>query len=259
LNQVVGQLDRNTIAGFFLVLARVSPLFLLAPPFSSQMVAMRARSIVAVGIAIGLAPLALHGQQIPSDAMLIVGLALKEIVIGLAFALAIACLFAAVDMAGSLIDTQIGLSFGSLLNPVDNTDSGSISQIYSMVGILIFLVIDGEAWVIRGLARTYELVPMLAQPSLSKLTAAVTSAFVGILAAALEVAAPVLLALILTDVAFGVVSRVVPQLNIFAVGFPAKIIVGLLVVAAALPFMGNWFYDQLQRSVETGLSGIGVG
>jgi flagellar biosynthetic protein FliR len=223
------------------------------------MVAMRARSIVAVGIAIGLAPLALHGQQIPSDAMLIVGLALKEIVIGLAFALAIACLFAAVDMAGSLIDTQIGLSFGSLLNPVDNTDSGSISQIYSMVGILIFLVIDGEAWVIRGLARTYELVPMLAQPSLSKLTAAVTSAFVGILAAALEVAAPVLLALILTDVAFGVVSRVVPQLNIFAVGFPAKIIVGLLVVAAALPFMGNWFYDQLQRSVETGLSGIGVG
>ncbi len=68
-----------------------------------------------------------------------------------------------------------------------------------------------------------------------------------------------LLALLLTDVAFGVVSRVVPQLNIFAVGFPAKIIVGLLVVAAALPFMGGWFYDQLQRSVESGLAGIGVG
>ena len=64
---------------------------------------------------------------------------------------------------------------------------------------------------------------------------------------------------ILTDVAFGVVSRVVPQLNIFAVGFPVKIIVGLLIVAAALPFMGTWFYDQLQGSVETGLSGIGVG
>ncbi len=63
-----------------------------------------------------------------------------------------------------------------------------------------------------------------------------------------------LLALILTDVAFGVVSRVVPQLNIFAVGFPMKIIVGLLVVAAALPFMSGWFVDQLQRSVESGLS-----
>jgi flagellar biosynthetic protein FliR len=134
-----------------------------------------------------------------------------------------------------------------------------MSQLYSMVGILVFIAIDGEAWVIRGLARTYELVPMLAQPSLSKLTAGATNAFVAIFGSALEVAAPVLLALILTDVAFGVVSRVVPQLNIFAVGFPIKIIVGLLIVAAALPFMGNWFYGQLQNSVETGLSGIGVG
>ncbi|MFT3865968.1 MAG: flagellar biosynthetic protein FliR [Solirubrobacterales bacterium] len=259
MNQAIEQLDRNTIVGFLLVLSRVSPLFLLTPPFSSTMVPMRARAIIATGIAIGLAPLALHGQHVPSDIVQITELVLKEIVIGLGFALAIACLFAAVDTAGSLIDSQIGLSFGSLINPVDNTQSGSMSQLYSMVGILIFIVIDGESWVVRGLARTYELVPMLALPSISKLTASVVGAFTGIFGAALEVAAPVLLALILTDVAFGVVSRVVPQMNIFAVGFPAKIIVGLLVVAAALPFMGNWFYDQLQRTVETGLSGIGVG
>jgi flagellar biosynthetic protein FliR len=251
-------LDRNTLVGFILVLARVSPLFLLAPPFSSSMVPVRARVIVAVAIAIGLSPLALHGQAIPADAMKIVVLALKEIVVGLGFALCIACLFAAVDAAGSMIDTQIGLNFGSLINPVDNTQSGSMSQLYAMVGILVFIVIDGEAWVIRGLSRTYELVPMLSMPSITKLTAAVSSAFAGIFTAALEVAAPVLLALILTDVAFGVVSRVVPQMNIFAVGFPAKIIVGLLVVAAALPFMGSWLYDQLQRSVESGLAGIGV-
>ncbi len=259
VNQVVGELDRNTLVGFILVLARVSPMFLLAPPFNSTMVPMRARVIIAVAISIGLAPLALHGQQIPSDAMKITELALKEIVIGLGFALVIACLFAAVDMAGSMIDTQMGFNFGSLINPVDNTQSGSISQLYSMVGILVFIAIDGETWVIRGLARTYELVPMLSMPSLTKLTEAVATAFAAIAGAALEVAAPVLLALILTDVAFGVVSRVVPQMNIFAVGFPAKIIVGLLVVAAALPFMSGWFYDQMQRSVETGLAGIGMG
>lgn len=259
MNQLIEQLDRNTIVGFLLVLSRVSPLFLLAPPFSSTMVPMRARAIIATGIAIGLAPLALHGQTIPSEAIQITELVLKEIVIGLGFALAIACLFAAVDAAGSMIDSQIGLSFGSLINPVDNTQSGSMSQLYSMVGILVFITIDGEAWVIRGLSRTYELVPMLELPSIDKLTSGVVGAFSGIFGAALEVAAPVLLALILTDVAFGVVSRVVPQMNIFAVGFPAKIIVGLLVVAAALPFMGNWFYDQLQHSVESGLAGIGVG
>jgi len=259
MNEVVAQLDRNTIVGFILVLARVSPLFLLAPPFNSSMVPARARLIIACGISIGLAPIALHGQAIPADAMKIAGLALKEIVIGLGFAFSIACLFAAVDAAGSMIDTQIGMTFGSLINPVDNTQSGSMSQLYSMVGILVFIAIDGEAWVIRGLGRTYELVPMLSTPSISKMTAAATSAFEGILSSALEVAGPVLLALILTDVAFGVVSRVVPQLNIFAVGFPMKMIVGLLVVAAALPFMSGWFVDQLQRSVESGLAGIGVG
>jgi flagellar biosynthesis protein FliR len=259
MNEMVAQLDRNTIVGFILVLARVSPMFLLAPPFNSSMVPARARLIIACGISVGLAPLALHGQAIPGDALRITMLALKEIVIGLGFAFSIACLFAAVDTAGSLIDSQIGLTYGSLINPVDNTQSGSISQLYSMVGILVFIAIDGEAWVIRGLGRTYELVPMLSSPSISKLVQAATSAFAGIFTAALEVAGPVLLALILTDVAFGVVSRVVPQLNIFAVGFPMKIIVGLLVVAAALPFMSGWFVDQLQRSVESGLSGIGVG
>jgi flagellar biosynthetic protein FliR len=258
MNEVLAQLDRNTIVGFILVLARVSPLFLLAPPFNSSMVPARARLIIACGISIGIAPLALHGLAIPSDAMKIAGLALKEILVGLGFAFSIACLFAAVDAAGSMIDTQIGMNFGSLINPVDATQSGSISQLYSMVGILVFIAIDGQAWVIRGLSRTYELVPMLSTPSISKLTQAATSAFEGIFSSALEVAGPVLLALILTDVAFGVVSRVVPQLNIFAVGFPMKMIVGLLVVAAALPFMSGWFVDQLQRSVESGLAGIGV-
>ena len=74
----------------------------------------------------------------------------------------------------------------------------------------------------------------------------------------MEVAGPVLLALILTDAAFGVVSRVVPQLNVFAVGFPAKIVVGLLLVAATLPFVAGWIGDELQQDVATALQAIRV-
>jgi flagellar biosynthetic protein FliR len=258
MSQALETLDRNQLAGFILVLARVGPLFLLAPPLSSSMVPVKARVIVAVGLAIGLAPLALHGQQVPPEALRIAGLALKEIVVGLGFAFSIACLFAAFAAAGSMIDTQIGFNFGSLVDPVTNQQSGSMSQLYSMVAVAVFIAIDGEAWVIRGLARTYDLVPLLRTPSLGRLTASVASAFVGVLSSALEIAAPVLLALILTDVAFGVVSRVVPQLNVFAVGFPAKIVVGLLVVGASLPFLGGWLFDQLQLSVESGLGGLGV-
>ena len=76
--------------------------------------------------------------------------------------------------------------------------------------------------------------------------------------AALEVAAPVLVALLITDVAFGVVSRVVPQLNVFAVGFPTKVAVALLVVGASLPFTANWISNQLSVSVAGALGALHV-
>ena len=71
-------------------------------------------------------------------------------------------------------------------------------------------------------------------------------------------AAPVLLAVVLTDAAFGVVSKVVPQLNVFAVGFPAKVTVGLVVIGASLPFVAGWLDDELQRSVASALHALKV-
>lgn len=258
MSGTIDQLGQNQLAGFILVLARVGPLFLLAPPFSSKMVPPRARGIIAVAFAVGLAPIALQGQSVPGEALQIVGLALKEVVVGLAFAFAIACLFAAFSTAGSILDTTIGFSFGSLIDPISNLQSGQMVQLYSMVAVAVFIAIGGDAWVIGGLARSYEVVPLLATPSLAALTAGAVTAFAGILTAALEVAAPVMLALILTDVSFGVVSRVVPQLNVFAVGFPIKIAVGLLVVGVSLPFVGGWLSDQLRLSVESALTSLRV-
>jgi flagellar biosynthetic protein FliR len=83
-------------------------------------------------------------------------------------------------------------------------------------------------------------------------------AFTGIFASALQVAAPVLLALVLTDAAFGLVSRVVPQLNVFAVGAPAKVLVGLLLIGASLPFVTGLVADQFQGTVTDALNSIGV-
>jgi flagellar biosynthesis protein FliR len=259
LTGAIDQLGQNQLAGFILVLARVGPLFMLAPPFSSKMIPVRARGIVAVAFAIGLAPIALHGQAVPGDVLTLAGLALKELVVGLAFALSLACLFAAFASAGAILDTTIGFSFGSLIDPVTDVQSGPMVQVYSMVAVAVFIAIGGDAWVVQGLAKSYEIVPLLTVPSLDAMVAGAASAFAGILAASLEVAAPVILALVLTDVSFGVVSRVVPQLNVFAVGFPIKIVVGLLVVGVSLPFVGGWLSDQLQLSVESALGSLQVG
>jgi flagellar biosynthesis protein FliR len=249
---LVEQFGQQQVAGFFLVLARVSPLFVLAPLFSSQMLPPRVRGIVAVALAIGLVPVVAR-DRIPVDTMSLASLVGKELLVGMAFAFALGALFAALSVAGTFLDTTIGFSFGSIVDPVTGSSAAVLAQLYSLIGVLIFIAIGGDAWVIQGLARTYDLVPLEAYPALGLMTSGALTAFVGIFAAAIQVAGPVLLALILTDCAFGMVSRVVPQLNVFAVGFAAKIVVGLLVLGVTLPFMAGWLSDELEASVTDAL------
>jgi flagellar biosynthetic protein FliR len=246
------------VASFFLVLGRISPLFLLAPLFSSKLLPARARGIVAVALTIGIAPIAMRGADVPLDLWSIAGLMLKEMLVGAGFAFALAALFAAIQVAGNVLDTLIGFSFGALVDPMTGTNGGVLNQLYALVGVVIFVVIDGDAWVIQGLARSYEAVPLADAPAIGSLVEGVQVAFSGIFGAAIQVGAPVLLAVLLTDVAFGLVSRVVPQLNVFAVGFPAKVTVGLVLVGASLPFVAGWLGDELQRSVAAALQSLRV-
>jgi flagellar biosynthetic protein FliR len=240
-----------------LVLARVSPLFLLAPMFSSRSIPPRVRGIAAVALAVGLAPLALRDQRIPLDLAGFGGLLVKEVLVGLAFAFAVGTLVHAVTVAGSLLDTVAGYGFAALVDPITGAQSAVLSQLYGLIAVMVFVAIGGDVWVIEGLAKTYELVPLLAMPSLTTMVGGVLAAFAGIYVAALQVAAPVLLALVLTDAGFGIVSRVVPQLNVFAVGFPAKIIVALVVVGASLPFVGTYIADEMRRSIASAVEVVG--
>ncbi len=258
MNALLDQLAGNQLAGFILVLARVTPLFFVAPVFSSQVIPPRVRGIIAVGISIGLAPIALQGQHIPTDVLTLGGLVIEGLLVGLGFAFTMAILMAAVESAGALVDVLSGFSYGNLINPMNNEEGAVMNRFYTLVGTLIFLVIGGDAWMLRGLDRTFQLVPLTSAPQLSSLVGGAEQVFSTVFASALEVAAPVVVALLITDVAFGVVSRVVPQLNVFAVGFPTKVAVTLLVVGASLPFVANWISGQLSVSVGDALGALHV-
>ena len=261
VNELLAQFSEQQVAGFLLVLGRISPLFILAPLFSNKLIPARAKSIVAVALAVGIWPIASHAgpnRRIPLDALPFASLMLKEVLVGIAFALVLAALFAALATAGSLADTLIGFSFGSLVDPVSGNNSSLLSNLYSMLGVAVFVAIGGDAWVIEGLARTYDAVPLLAYPSIPSATQGVQVAFANVLPDALMVVAPVLLAVVLSDCALGVVARVVPSLNVFQVGFSAKIAIGLTVMSASLPFVGGWVGDQLQQSVFDALRALRV-
>jgi flagellar biosynthetic protein FliR len=253
LSTLLHQIGSDKVTGFFLVLARVSPLFVLAPLFSSKMVPARVKAIVAVGLSIGLTPIAVHGQQIPTEPMAVAGLLVVQVLVGLAFAFAVGMVLAAIEAAGALTDMVAGFSFGSVIDPVNGNQGGTMTNFYSIVGLAMFIAIGGDAWTLRGLSRTFDLVPLTKAPAIPTLTSGVEQAFSTIFVSAVEVCAPVLLALLITDVAFGMVSRVVPQLNVFGVGFPMKVGVAILVVAASLPFLGAFMTDQISNAVSTAL------
>jgi flagellar biosynthesis protein FliR len=257
-NELLQTIGSNQIAGFILVLARISPMFVLAPIFSSRMMPARARGVAAVALAVGMAPIAMQGRPVPTGTFPLAELIVKEILIGLAFAFAVAVVFAALNIAGSFLDTLVGFSFGSLVDPITGAQSPVLSQLYGLVGMLIFIALGGDGWMIQGLAKTYDLVPLLAFPSMGALVGGANAAFTGIFLSALEIAAPVLIAVTITDAAFGIVSRVAPQMNVFQVGLPAKIIVALMVLGASLPFVGGYLSDSLQHGIETALQSIQV-
>jgi flagellar biosynthesis protein FliR len=259
LAALLREIGENQVAGFLLVLGRIAPLFALAPLFSSKLIPARGKSVCAVALAVGIAPIALAGHDVPLEVGSFVELMLKEILVGLAYAFALGALFAAVTTAGSFLDTLIGFSFGALVDPVTGNQSAVLTQFYILVGVAVLIAIGGDQLIIKGLARSYDLVPLLEMPSLSAMIAGAQHAFAQVFLSALELAAPVVLAIVITDAAFGIVSRVVPQLNVFAVGFPAKVAVGILIIGVSLPFAAGWMADELQRSVFTALQSLRMG
>jgi flagellar biosynthesis protein FliR len=258
LDLLLQQFGEQSLVGFILVLARLSPLFVLAPMFSSRLIPLRVRSIVAVALAVGMSPVIARGHHLPTAPAELGWMVGKEMLIGLAFAFVVGALFTAVAVAGSLLDSSIGFSYGSLVDPFTGVQSSVLQQAYSLIAILVFIAIGGDAWVAQGIARTYDVVPIDQMPQLGSLVAGVQHAFVSIFAAAIQVCGPVLLAIVLTDAAFGLVSRVVPQLNVFGVGFPAKVTIGLLLIGISLPFVSAWLGDALQGSVSDALKALRV-
>jgi flagellar biosynthetic protein FliR len=259
LSQVVNQLGGGQhVTAFFLVLARVGPLFVFAPMFSSRTIPIRVRGIVAVGLAIGLTGVAVRGQSVPSDPLAVTGVLVQNMLVGFGFAFAIGLVFSAVQAAGTLTDAVSGFSFGAQIDPINGNQGGAFTQLYGLVGVALFLAIGGDAWTLRGLSRTFNLVPLVRAPRLSGLVSGAEQIFGALFTSAIEVAAPVMLAMLITDVAFGMVSKVVPQVNLFGIGFPLKIGVALLVVSASIPFLGGWMSDQLASSVGTALRALPV-
>ena len=245
------------VLAFLLVLCRVGGLFVLAPGFSASMIPVRIKLMLALAISLAMVPIAVHGHTVPLNAGDFAILMLKEILVGLVFAFPMALVGAAVQAGASVLDTLIGFSFSSILDPLNNQQTAIMGQFYTLFAIMVLLMSGGDHVMIEGLGASYHALPVTAFPHVGAVTRGALTAFAQVWAIGLEIAAPAMVALVITDAAIGLVSRAVPQMNVFVVGLPAKILVGMTVMAATLPFVSNQIQGALTQSVTQAVQTLG--
>ena len=243
------------MTAFLLVVSRLSGLFLLAPVFSSQMIPMRIKVMALLVLSAAMTPLVTAEQQafLPTDAISLMVLIGKETVIGLAMGFAVSMVFSAVQVGASLIDTSIGFSLANIIDPLNSSHSSVFGSFYTMVATLSFLAINGHQYMLLGFKKSFDIIPITGMPKFTAIFSNVIEIFGQLFLIAFQIAAPVLVTLLLVDIVLGIVSRVVPQMNVFFVGIPLKIGVGLGAVIIALPAFVSFFEHRLS-DIVTGAS-----
>ena len=238
-------------AGFLLPLFRVLALFAVAPVVSNRAFPMRVRVGLAAAVALVSAPSFQAPQALEIGASLL-GMVLHELLAGLTIGFAARLLFAAFEVAGETIGLQTGLSFAGFFDP----QSGAANALGRFVGtivLLAFVSIDGPLAMIATVIRSFEVFPpgSIGFGALSVRGPIALGAEV--FALALGIALPFIALLLFVNIALGVISRVAPQFNVFAVGFPVIIGSGLLLLTLGLSAIANPLAESLERFLEQSL------
>jgi len=232
--------------GFLCVFARVTALFVAAPVFGSRGVPIQAKAGLAALISLVLLPIVTPELgPAPRDLLSLIAQIGAETLVGLSLGYLVVLIFAAIQTAGHFLDAQMGFSIINVLNPYTGHQSSVVEQLLHQLGMTLFLIFGGHLHLTAVLAGSYNLVSPAGAQFQGDLAVAMISIAGGLLVAAFRIAAPVAAILLIVDVAFGIVARTVPQMNVFIVGLPIKIVAGLTTLGLALPAFAIILQDQL--------------
>jgi flagellar biosynthesis protein FliR len=233
-------IDLAWITVVLLAGVRIGALFVLTPVFGAMPMPPRLRVLFALLLAATMVTALQVTSPAAASAARSVGAlalaALAEAAIGAAMAFGLFAAFGAFQFAGKLLDIQIGFSLGTVFDPVTRMQAPLLGSLLNLLGVMVFFALDGHLLLMRGIAYSLTTMPPGQLPSGWNI-AAFANQFGVMFLFGLTIAAPVVFALLLTDIGLGIASRTMPQLNIFTVGIPVKIVVGLLLFMATLNAM----------------------
>jgi flagellar biosynthetic protein FliR len=248
-------LDQHWLEAVMLAGVRMVAFLVVAPPFSYRAIPARIKAMLGVGLALAVSPQAAAGYR-SLDAAGYFGALVLELLTGAVLGFLVLVVFSAVQSAGNLIDLFGGFSLAQAFDPQSLVNGAQFTRLFQMAALALLFASDGYQLIIGGLVRSFTALPLgggidLAEP-VQALVTAVTQMFL----AAVQIAGPLLVVLFLADVGLGLLTRVAPALNAFALGFPLKILLTLGLASVVFLVLPRVVSSLVQQAADV-LLGVG--
>lgn len=256
----LADLSQQGLIVFFLVLVRASAIFLSAPLLGNRSVPMRVKTGLALLLALLLTPFLMGktGAPNPPDLWAFGAAVAAELAVGLLIGTVTNFFFTAAQFAGYAVGMQMGFGMASLFDPTTQSQSSVVGQFYMFAAMLVFLLLDGHHWILVALGRSFDAVPLGGFTWSGTTTVQLIDATNNVFWVALMLAAPVMGVLILTELALGIVARIMPQMNVFVASFPVKILLGVFTLMVSFPILVASLGHEVELTFERVLGLFGM-
>lgn len=232
-------------AFFMLVFARVGTMVMLMPGIGERFVLTRARLVIAVFLALLMVPLARTLMSVPTTPQAVVGLLATEVMIGLVLGVSARMVMAALETAGIVIAQQLGLAFAMTVNPAGGPQAPSIGNFLSILGMTLIMVTDLHHVAIAAIHESYRILPPGGLPdSGDAMMLALKAAAKGFLLG-VQISAPFIVFGLLFNFGLGILSRMMPQLQVFFLAVPATVLIGMVILMGVVGVMMASFLEGL--------------
>lgn len=244
----LGEIE-SWIGNAFWPFVRIGSCLMVAPMFGASYVPPRLRIVIALALTVVLLPVIPRPTLtlLSADGLITTA---QQIVIGVAMGFALQLMFDALTLGGQLLANGMGLGFAFTVDPLRAVSTQSLGQLYVLLGTLTFLALNGHMALIETLALSFRGLPV-GPEGLSPSALHALADWGGVmLLGAVRIALPGMTALLVINLAFGVTSRTAPALNLFSVGFPITLALGLLVVLLGLPSLSSGLLEMLGSAFQ---------
>lgn len=235
---------------FILIVLRYAGLFIVTPILSSGAYPRRMKAAAAFWLAVATAPVIANSYEVvfPDHPLLVAGDVLRELSIGLVIGFLVLLIFSSIQLAGQVIDIKMGFLIVNVFDPVSDVQGPVTGQFKNILASILFLTINGHLMLIRALYSTYNTLPpgemIIAQQGWQLFFRAAGDIFI----IAFMIALPVVGTIFMTDIIFGFLARSIPQINIFIVGLPFKILIGVLILLLSTTMFMQYFVGLFENA-----------